>query len=382
MPRPPLIVIADDLTGAAEIAALAHRHGLSAAVVARGHRPNTPAEVLVFNTDSRLDSGAIAAAKVAELVPAVLSLKPALIFKKPDSVLRGPVRAELQALAAALGLARILLVPANPSLGRTVRAGRYAINGTALHLTAFGRDPHHPANSDEVCELLGPSNSLAVHSRSARAQLPASGCVIGDAADLADLDAWAALADDRSTLLAGAADFFAALLRRRGHIATPPPTPATRPNGPTLIISGTTHPGAAAARLAPAHVIARPVGSDLDCAAWAAEIRKGLAVHGVVGAHFAGPISADPTMPSALRRAFAQLAQTLAADQAFSHLAIEGGATAAAITAALGWHELHLLHAWAPGVASLRPVAAPHFTLTLKPGSYPWPAALFPFLHE
>jgi hypothetical protein len=29
-------------------------------------------------------------------------------------------------------------------------------------------------------------------------------------------------------------------------------------------------------------------------------------------------------------------------------------------------------------VASLRPTAAPDFTLTLKPGSYPWPAALSP----
>ena len=52
---------------------------------------------------------------------------------------------------------------------------------------------------------------------------------------------------------------------------------------------------------------------------------------------------------------------------------IEGGATAAAAVEAMHWTDFRLAGALAPGVVSLRPAAAPHILLTMKPGSYPWP---------
>jgi uncharacterized protein YgbK (DUF1537 family) len=201
---------------------------------------------------------------------------------------------------------------------------------------------------------------------------------VGDAASPADLDTWAALPRDAATLLAGAADFFAALLRARGHRLAPLSPAASRLAGPTLILSGTTHPGSAASRSGGRHVAARPAGYPLDIPAWADEIRLRLKQDQVALACFAGPISTDPALPPRLRTALAEIAVTLAAERSFTHLIVEGGATAAAITQALDWRELRLQHAWAPGVASLRPTAAPDFTLTLKPGSYPWPAALSP----
>ena len=378
MPRPPLIVIADDLTGAAEMAALAHRHGLSSSVLTQGHPPTSASDVWVFDTDSRLDSPAVAADKVTRLVPAIRALHSALIYKKPDSVLRGPVRAELEALATALGLSRVLLVPANPTLSRTVVTGHYFIDGTPLHQTAFARDPHHPATTNNACALLGADGSFAVHSGAADQPRPAGGITLGDASNEAELDAWAATSADPTTLLAGAADFFAALLRQRGTVVAINIPPAARPPGPTLVISGTTHPGAAANRRAGPHVVARTAAHAIEVAAWAEELRLRLSQSGLALACFEGPISCDRTLPPALRATLAAVAARLTVVHAFSHLIVEGGATAAAITRTLDWTELRLHHAWAPGVASLVPITAPAFTLTLKPGSYSWPAALDP----
>jgi uncharacterized protein YgbK (DUF1537 family) len=378
MPQPPIIVIADDLTGAAEMAASAHHHGLSATVLTRGLAPTFDADVWVFDTDSRLDSPEVAAAKITRLIPTLRALQPALVYKKTDSVLRGPVRAELEALANTLGLAKILLVPANPQLGRTVRAGRYSVNGVPLHQTAFGQEPHHPAITDDVCALLGAIGSLAVHSRSSDQPLPAIGIVVGDTSNVADLDAWAAISSESSALLAGASEFYAALLRQRGYSASAARPDAARPPGPILILSGTTHPDAAALRRACPQTVARPARHQIDVAAWADELRLRLDQQGLALACFDGPPSTDPTLSPALRATLAGVASHLIADRAFTHLMIEGGATAAAITRALDWNELRLHYAWSPGVASLRPASAPHFTLTLKPGSYPWPAALAP----
>src|SRR4051812_19714049 len=118
MPRLPLVVIADDLTGAAEIAAIGHRHGLSASVISAGSQATEDVELLVFDTDSRLDEPDVAAEKISTLARALRERPRALIYKKTDSVLRGPVRAELEALARGLDTPRVLLVPANPALKR------------------------------------------------------------------------------------------------------------------------------------------------------------------------------------------------------------------------------------------------------------------------
>lgn len=65
------------------------------------------------------------------------------IYNKTDSVLRGNVTHEVEAVIQALGLDGVLLVPANPSLGRTIEGGRYFVRGRPLHETEFARDPRH-----------------------------------------------------------------------------------------------------------------------------------------------------------------------------------------------------------------------------------------------
>jgi D-threonate/D-erythronate kinase len=59
------------------------------------------------------------------------------------------------------------------------------------------------------------------------------------------------------------------------------------------------------------------------------------------------------------------------------HVMIEGGATAASILNVLGWQRLAVVREWVPGVATLRPAADEHLTITMKPGSYVWPSELW-----
>ena len=152
-----IVVIADDLSGAAELAGAALRHGLSAEVQTE-FDPNTAADVVCVDTDTRLLPAREAAGRVGAVAQSVWAARgdpPAWVFKKCDSVLRGPVLAEARAVARATGQARITIVAANPSRRRVIRDGEYFVDDQPLHLTGFARDPIHPRTTARVRQLLG-----------------------------------------------------------------------------------------------------------------------------------------------------------------------------------------------------------------------------------
>src|SRR6476659_3107610 len=98
-----IVVIADDLTGAAEIAGLGWRHGLTAAILERDEAPSG-AELVVYDSNTRGCSAGAARRKVAAITRRRRERKPDWIYKKVDSVLRGNVLAEIEAMQKALGL--------------------------------------------------------------------------------------------------------------------------------------------------------------------------------------------------------------------------------------------------------------------------------------
>lgn len=365
MPRRPLIVLADDLTGAAEVAAIAHEAGLLAVVLTRAPRAPLDADVLVLDTDTRLASPARAARRVRACVTQLKKLPHAAFFKKTDSVLRGPVLAELAAAAAALGVRRSLLVAGNPTLGRTIRAGRCFIAGRPLDQTAFARDPHHPARSSAVLDLLGGTQKTRIVCRAPGGRLPAAAVIVGEHRSTADTARWARTLD-RYTLPAGGADFFRAWLQTRGlrRRVIIPNTPAATP---ALLLHGTT--------TGPATPV-RPLHFNGLRAPNAVRVMAALRHRGAAAVASTPLTLNDPLAPAVISRGFAGLARTLRDAGAFRHLLIAGGATAAAVLRALGWNRLEVIHRWGPGVVSLHPTAASGFTVTLKPGSYPWPASI------
>ncbi len=386
MPRAPFIAIADDLTGAAEIAAFGFRHGLASVVAIDGTNLPDQAELIVFDTDSRLDEPRVAAEKLSKLGSALARQPRDLLYKKTDSVLRGCVRAELEALAGALGLPRVVFLPANPTLGRTIRDGRYAIDGVPLHQTTFAHDPHHPAKSDSVRDLLGSAGALPVTVHHATDALPKAGLVVGNAASAADVHAWARQITAQD-LPAGGGEFFSALLGQRG-LNPPAPSREFLPGSPTLIVSGTTSSAGSTLRASarrdgvtllplPGTIASDRATAAADIEAWTKAVRARLAESGVALIVYDGPIVSGPLVAGAIRRAFAQCVGELVQRGALQHVIVEGGATAVAIARELDWRELRLAHEWSHGVASLRPVNHASLVLTMKPGSYAWPELLW-----
>jgi D-threonate/D-erythronate kinase len=368
------LVLADDLTGAAEIAGIAHAAGLRAIVLTAPTDEPLHADIVVLDTDTRLKSPADAAAEVRRQLGELPRLPHVPVFIKTDSVLRGNVVAEVEAARAALGLTRTLLVPCNPSIGRTIRDGQYFVAGQPLHHTGFGRDPHHPRQTSHVLDLLAHGDDLpALASSKPGAELAEDGIIVGEAETIADVETWAGEID-AGTLPAGAADFFRAWLARISPGTHETPAEPTLP-GPALLLSGTHTPSGQTAPI-PGEV--RPlVASALpDPETLAAELRTLLTRDGAAALVMEGPLVTEPGTSEAIAQTFALTARNLRDADAFRHLIIAGGATSAAVLAALGWTQLEVVHVWGPGVVTLRPVADSSFFITLKPGSYAWPASL------
>ena len=374
MSRRPFIVLADDLTGAAEIAAIAHQAGLRALVLTTPPTGALAADVIICDTDTRLLAPAAAARRVGALA-AKLNLRPnGGFFKKTDSVLRGNVLAEVEAIADSLGLKRTLLVPCNPSLGRIIDNGVYSIGGTPLHRTAFARDPHHPRRTSDVLKLLGgghrPEHAVCCHPAN---RAPSQGVIVGEARSPAHVSLWASQLD-ADTLPAGGADFFRMwLLQKNAGRAMAVPQRISANS--VLLLSGTATPPDPASPL-PGPALAVRARSIPATAKLAAAAKTQLRARGDVSIVMQGPLARNRSTSDKIAKMFAGVARRLCAASAFEHVIIAGGATAAAVLNALGWTRLEVVHVWGPGVVTLKPIGTTGLIVTLKPGSYRWPHPL------
>lgn len=117
-----LLVLADDLTGAADCAARCRHAGWPATIYLQPPQPPLPAGVVAFTSDSRHLSTADAAHRVAEIA-APLRAVDARWYKKIDSTLRGNLGAELDALLDLLGRPCAVICPAFPAQGRALMDG-------------------------------------------------------------------------------------------------------------------------------------------------------------------------------------------------------------------------------------------------------------------
>ena len=123
-----IAVIADDITGAAEIAGIGYDYGLKV-VLTRQLEDHLPAcDLLVCITNTRSLPKEEAISQSLALGKKLTALGIDTLFKKTDSVLRGHVLAELEALLEATDKQGALLLPANPSLGRQIIGGIYYVN--------------------------------------------------------------------------------------------------------------------------------------------------------------------------------------------------------------------------------------------------------------
>ncbi|WP_186080397.1 four-carbon acid sugar kinase family protein [Burkholderia gladioli] len=127
-----LLIVADDLSGAADCAIAFAAAGRRTVVSLDASAPARPAAVLAIDTDTRRLAPAEAARRAADAWRAQRAPGRRL-YKKIDSTLRGNWAAEVAALAALAGPA--IVAPAFPATGRGVIDGRVLVRGVPLEDT-------------------------------------------------------------------------------------------------------------------------------------------------------------------------------------------------------------------------------------------------------
>ena len=374
-----MIVIADDITGAAEMAGIAFSQGQQVRLVCGGVAGSFGTArygTTVIATDTRSMNEAEAVAETHRITSAI-SHHLSAIFKKTDSALRGHVVAELTALMEAMGYRHAVYLPANPSKGRVIKSGTYYINNVPIHETAFSYDPEFPAKTSVLRERFPDAES--------------KGIIMPDAENEEDIQKIIAKYNDGKTLFAGAADLFSALL---GHSRETRNTGETRDtrvsNSPsTLILCGSTQSKSLDLGI-PISPMPREIydGSN-DLSLWdtSADQEKHSLILTMPYTHRTGKEAAVHLRSMMARKAKGLITQHLlpALDREGSgeglHLIIEGGATAWATLQALGWTQFEITAQIAPGVVQMSATIAchtstseskKHVIVTLKPGSYPW----------
>ncbi len=353
-----IAVLADDFSGAAELAGAATLSGLTAEVCNATGEICT-ADVCCFDANSRSLPREAAVERVIEFATAIARLRPEWAYKKVDSLLRGHVAAEIDAMQAVFRYQRRLLCSANPSRGRVIRGGGYFVGETPLDETQFARDPHFPRTTSDVRRLLGEASAAIA---------------TPDATSTEDLLRLTETITP-GTLPAGGVEFFEALLSSRGHERRydgPPQLPGSR-----LFVCGS--PAAwqsGRGEEASAAQVPLVLLTDIEpCVARTTELltKRGSALLAV-----GDPLARSPVAAETIERRLATVVATVLRHTHVDNLLLEGGATARAVLDAIGWRRFRAAGQLAAGVVVLEPLgAAPAPRIVVKPGSYPWPPGVW-----
>jgi uncharacterized protein YgbK (DUF1537 family) len=379
-------VISDDLTGAAELGAVGLRYGMAAEIVAGGE-PSGNAELVCVDTSSRSCAPDEAARRTAAAARVLKAARANWIYKKVDSVLRGHVISELEALMKELGLNLALLVPANPLLGRVIRDGKYYVRGKPIDQTEFANDPEYPRKSSSVKELLG-TGSFPIRLIQWPASVPEAGIAVGEAGAPPDLQRWAASQNARM-VAAGGAEYFAALLAASGYKAAKTRSagePARRDENQLFICGSASETSCTFAREAQARggsVLSLPESlaqktslDENEVNDLSAKLATAVKTHRRAILNVGLPVVSDKAIATRLLNQLGAVAERTLRAGGIQHVFAEGGSTAAELVRRMGWTRLKVVKEEARGVVTLAPEGAGELLLTMKPGSYVWPASL------
>ncbi len=134
-----ILIIADDLSGAADCGMACAGSGLHTVVMLGNSVNPVDADVLSVDADTRGLDPKRAVWETAMLMRRYMSSREQVVFKKLDSTLRGNVGAELAAVLTTQRSATTqqghivaVLAPAFPANGRTTKQGKQLLNGKPL----------------------------------------------------------------------------------------------------------------------------------------------------------------------------------------------------------------------------------------------------------
>lgn len=374
------LILADDLTGAADCAIAFARRGRST-VVQWGEAGSAEEDVLSHDADSRQRGAEAAAAHHAALARR-LHRPGAGLFKKIDSTLRGQPAAELAATLGVMrertGAAFGLLAPAFPATGRTTRDGRILVAGQPLEETELWRRDHTYPTGALAAMLDGAGlTSTVIDLATVRAGAEplrealasaarASSVAVLDAEDDDDLAriaaaglAMAAREDlDNGLVWIGSAGLAHALAAAEEAPPAPIGTVASGPGGTLVVVGSLAAVSRAASRKLAAeprmrHVPVAPdwlLGADADeRRRWCETVSARLAVGDDVLVEVA--MGEVPDLAIGARLATALGALLSPAARHLGALVATGGETAAALLAHVGVEGLTLIDEIEPGIA-------------------------------
>ncbi|SEF14614.1 four-carbon acid sugar kinase family protein [Jiangella alba] len=242
-------VVADDVTGACDLAGVVTAAGLPASVLfgppSPSDVPPDGAECVVVALRTRT---APVASAVAESVAAgrwLLSHGAQRLYQKYcstfDSTAAGNIGPIADALAGLVG-GRSVGTPATPAVGRTVYQGHLFVDGRLLSESPLRDHPLTPMTNADLVRLLSAQTprpvGLVRWPSAGVAGFSAAEHVLLDALTDADLDRHAALLADGPDLLGGASGLAGALARHWAALAPSPPSrPETRRSAPSAAAS-------------------------------------------------------------------------------------------------------------------------------------------------
>jgi D-threonate/D-erythronate kinase len=408
-----MLIIADDLTGAADCGITCVAAGLDTVVVLKDNESTPSTDVVSVDAATRRLTSRDAAEQTARLTRRYLGPQTRILFKKLDSTLRGHVAQEI---AAVLSVSRALLdaqsvaivAPAFPKMGRTMVGGRQFVRGVPVEATEIwhrepvkataylpGRLGEHGLRTTHIdLPTVRSTTRLSDALAGAKAQHDA---VVCDAETEEDLRAivCAGMTLQTSIVWAGSAALAAQLSQAVGHrptlLANGPTLPVSsaslQTNGPLLFVIGS--PSQASrqqiARLA-AHremesVALPPAGlrHGAHSAAWAEQTRR-------LDRAFATGRDIIVWLEMEVRSEDATLSPALAALVSpyvtrCSGLVLTGGETARSVLDGLGVATLRLVREVEPGIPlSVATVVTPAGSLCLpvvtKAGAFGAPHSL------
>ena len=392
---PEWLILADDLTGANDSGVAFARRGLET-LTATTPGPMPPAPVWVFTSASRALAPGAAAGRVSALLRGLLAGLPPdrqpKIYKKIDSALRGSPGEELLAVMQSVAAGRVLVAPALPLQGRTVRAGQVVWRGVPLAQTEFGGQ----IRTDHLAELFQPAAAAApirllgieTVQRGARACADllcqhAQGIWIADALSEADMDTLALAAGDAQIQVlcgsAGLANAAARAIPATGRASLlPQPGPragmlvaGSRSRVTAVQIAAVLGAGARSLELPEAYW----QSGDLACLDGLLAAAQDSPGPGVLSLH---NLPDDPRNASLLITRLGAAAAKLARRSPPAGLVLTGGDTADAVCAALHARLIKLEGETEPGIAWGRLLDGdlPGLPVVTKAGSFGGPDAL------
>ena len=392
--------VADDFTGATDLATTLRRRGMTAAVVIEDQPVDAEnlagLDAVVVALKSRTAPVDVAVADSLDALERVIGwgaervyFKYCSTFDSTDSGNIGPV---LDAFRDRLGVDRTIVVPAFPANGRTVENGLLSVNGELLENSSMRHHPLTPMTKSRLSEILAPQTDATITEiplatvrsgaeslHAAIAAAPAGYLVVDATAD--DDLRTIALASSDLRLISGGAGLAIGL----ESPATSAPDDFPHFAGRRLVVCGSAS-ATTRAQIADAATRHPTRKVDVDEAVTdpSGEVRaivdwvRSLGADEVPVVYSVGelgdvlPGEAGVVAAAAVERVLSAVVAALVSDGTVDRVIVAGGETSGAVVKALGVALLTIGPALAPGVcwSAARTDAARDVALVLKSGNF------------